>query len=101
MHRHISRASESEMVDHINLNRCDNRRCNLRICNYSQNKANSSVSKNNKLGVKGVSMKKGRYRAGMKFNGVTVLDKRFKTIEEAKAAYDACARQHQGEFSRS
>ena len=41
-------------VDHINEIKTDNRPCNLRESTKSQNGSNKSVSKSNKLGVKGV-----------------------------------------------
>ena len=111
MHRLIAGAREGECVDHINLNRLDNRRSNLRICTVAQNLYNKAATKVSKLGVKGVFLcsekrmtlqgYKRPYRAKMKVGGVVYLDRTYYTIEEAKAAYDACALKYQGEFSRS
>ena len=109
MHREITGAREGETVDHIDLDRLNNTRANLRICTMAQNLYNKKATKVNKLGVKGVFLNspkrmltyKRKYRAKCKVNGIVYLDRTYETIEEAKAAYDAVARVHQGEFSRS
>lgn len=41
IHRIIMNPVGKEVVDHINMNKADNRRCNLRICSRSQNAINS------------------------------------------------------------
>lgn len=45
-------------VDHIDGNRLDNRRSQLRICNRQKNALNNGIYKNNKSGVTGVSWHK-------------------------------------------
>lgn len=47
------------VIDHLNRNRLDNRRQNLRITGPSDNSQNKSVSKNNTTGFMGVERKKG------------------------------------------
>lgn len=53
-HRLILNPKENELCDHINRNKLDNRRCNLRICTKSQNSFNRLESSLNKSGQKGV-----------------------------------------------
>lgn len=45
-------------IDHINNNKLDNRLCNLRQVTHQQNNFNSSIRKNNKTKIKGVSWNK-------------------------------------------
>lgn len=74
MHRRI--LNTTEFVDHINHNTLDNRKCNLRIVNKSQNQMNSNR--------KGVDVRKnGRYRAYIKKNGIMVSLGVYEDKEEA------------------
>jgi hypothetical protein len=54
LHRIIIGAKEGEIVDHINRNRLDNRKENLRLVTREENARNVSISKNNKTGIIGV-----------------------------------------------
>lgn len=53
-HRFISRPESHEVVDHINRNKQDNTRHNLRNTNRSMNAYNSKIRKNNTSGKTGV-----------------------------------------------
>lgn len=54
MHRFIMNCPKNLQVDHINGNKLDNRRKNLRICTLKQNCRHKGFSKNNTSGYKGV-----------------------------------------------
>ncbi|RJE47755.1 hypothetical protein A7K50_03430 [Dehalobacter sp. MCB1] len=54
MHRALLGANSNEFVDHINRNRLDNRKSNLRIVTFQENMNNKSLYKTNSSGHKGV-----------------------------------------------
>jgi hypothetical protein len=54
MHRMIMDAPKGKIVDHINGNKLDNRKCNLRICTQVENCENSKKYVNNISGHAGV-----------------------------------------------
>lgn len=58
LHRFILNCPDNMVVDHINHNGLDNRKCNLRIVTIRENTLNRQLSKNNKSGVIGVCFKK-------------------------------------------
>lgn len=70
----------SNVIDHINHNRADNRIINLRVVSQSINNRNR-ITNNNKTGVR--LMPSGNYRASIKLNNKTIHIGTFKTIEEA------------------
>jgi len=61
LHRLITWINNSLIVDHINWDTLDNRRCNLRICNHSENSMNKKHSKNSKTWIKWVWQSKWKY----------------------------------------
>jgi hypothetical protein len=72
-------------IDHINQNRCDNRIINLRNVNASQNGQNTTVKRNNKLGIKNIRFTKSNtYEVYISYNE-TKYSKLFKTLPEAIA----------------
>jgi len=62
LHRLIMNPPANIQIDHKNLNKLDNRRCNLRICTHSQNGMNRGKQKNNTTGFKGINEDKRRKR---------------------------------------
>ena len=54
LHRFVSNAPQGKEVDHLNGNVFDNRICNLRICNRSENCSNRKVIKNRSSGYRNV-----------------------------------------------
>lgn len=54
LHRYIMCANSGTTVDHINHDTFDNRKCNLRLTNQTQQNMNQPVHQNNKLGIRGV-----------------------------------------------
>jgi len=98
MHRFIMGAKRGQMIDHKDGNGLNNQKSNLRLCTYSQNRANAiSTSKSKYLGV---SIAKGKWQASIKKNGKTIYIGRFNTAENAATAYNIYAEKHHGEFAR-
>ena len=88
-------------IDHINRNRQDNRISNLRIANRMQQRANSSVPKNNKSGFKGVSFNKqsNKWTANIQKNRKRYYLGAFNDPKAASKAYKAKAIELFGEYA--
>lgn len=91
-----------DQIDHINYTRADNRIANLRAATASENKANRPAQRNSRTGVKGVFSTKdrGAYQVAVHADRRRYYLGTFRTIEAAKAARDAKAREVHGEFFR-
>lgn len=87
-------------IDHANGNTSDNRLCNLREADTSQNSHNAKTASNNKSGYKGVSFNKssGKYIAQCNVNNIHHYLGLFKTAHDASAAYEAFASKHHKDF---
>lgn len=83
MHSLLNKTPKGFHTDHINRNKLDNRKVNLRTTTPSQNILNSKISKNNTSGYKGVQWYKNRWVARIKFNYKTMYLGRFKLLSEA------------------
>jgi len=89
-------------VDHINLDKIDNRICNLRQASTAENQHNKTEQKNNTSGFKGVSRfaRTGRWRAEIMINGTKRYLGSFGTAEAAAEAYAGAAREMHAAFAR-
>jgi hypothetical protein len=87
--------------DHINGNRLDNRRSNLRLATRSQNNINRGPGRNSTTGIKGVHFCRARkrWRAAIKCNRKFHHIGYFSDPMLAAMAYDKAAREMFGEFA--
>lgn len=88
-------------VDHINGNRLDNRRENLRLATRSQNQANKGTPTNNTSGYKGVSWRAGKWEARLRHHHRLIHLGRFQTEIEAALAYAAATRLLNADFAQA
>jgi hypothetical protein len=90
-------------IDNINMDRRDNRWCNLREATRSQNKANAPANRRNKSGFKGVHFdtSRGKWLAQIVVAGRHYHLGRFEKAEEAHTAYSEATRRLNGEYARA
>lgn len=100
LHEIILNPREGYFTDHINGDRGDNRRCNLREVTNAQNKMNSKLSKNNRFGYKGVTLFHGEIIAQIGLKRKYIRIGPFDTPEEAALAYNQKALELFGEFAK-
>ena len=108
MHREVARRQNgfldpSMQVDHINGDRRDNRRSNLRICTQNENAKNLGRYRNNTSGFKGVSFHKRcrKWQASIQVDGQLRYLGLYDTLEAAAAVYETVARAEFGSFYRT
>ena len=101
MHRVINNTPEDLQTDHINRNKLDNRRCNLRSVTNRENAFNVSTRKNSLSGHKGITWHK---KAKKWETYIQVFDKKihlgvFINIESAIKVREEAERKYFGEFA--
>ncbi|MFD2704209.1 HNH endonuclease [Salibacterium lacus] len=103
MHRELVNTPEGLKTDHINGDKLDNRKENLRICNSAQNAANKLTTKHKSTSSKyrGVMLPKGR----RKWESYIYSKRKrtrlgfFETEEEAALSYNLAAKKIFGDFA--
>ena len=104
MHQQLLQTPKGMVTDHINGDKLDNRRANLRVCTYGQNTANRPADRDNKHSTyKGVTLRKGRkanpWSAWITSGGKRLYLGVFPTDAEAAKAYNAAALRLHGEYA--
>ena len=100
LHRLIIEAPKGKSVDHINHDRLDNRKCNLRICTSSQNSMNRRKLDRNTSGHVGVCYKPkiNKWQAYITVNRKPIHLGYYKNIEEAIEARKQAEIKYFGEY---
>ena len=100
LHRFIMNCPDDMVVDHINHNKLDNRKENLRICTQQQNNMNKKMKSNNTSGVVGVSWDKthSKWIAHIGLNGKLINLGYYSTKKEAIKARQEAEIEHFGEY---
>jgi hypothetical protein len=102
MHRLLVGAEKGQQVDHINRNRLDNRKSNLRICTPKENSRNSSKRKNAVSSVyKGVTKQPNskRFICTMFVDGKRLYLGQYDEELDAAYYYNMNAKKYFGEFA--
>jgi hypothetical protein len=103
LHRMIMREPELLQVDHLNTDRLDNRKCNLRLCDRKENSRNRNTNRGSKRSrYKGVTQHQGsprwiaRIRIGVKKLNLGVFD----SENDAATAYNMAALHYYREYAK-
>ena len=101
VHRLVMNAPSDKQVDHINCNKLDNRKCNLRLCSNQENAFNRRKHYNNKSGLKGAYRDGKRWRSQIYLDGKHIHLGGYDTPEEAHQAYCDASKKYHGDFGRT
>ena len=89
------------IIDHINRNRLDNRKENLRLVNKTQNAINTKIPNNNTSGIIGVSLDKktNKWRSYISINGKRKELGKYKDFDQAVKIRLINEKKYFGEFA--
>lgn len=101
MHRVVVSAPRGVQVHHVNGERLDNRKANLRICTQAQNNVAQPIRASGSSPYRGVHRcsRADRFIAKIRIDGRSKYLGTFTDEIEAAVAYDAAARECHGEFA--
>ncbi len=102
LHRLIMGAADNEQIDHINGDKTDNRRCNLRFADHTKNQQNKGLRSDSTTGFKGVCFdrRSGKFMAYINAYGRRTYLGYFEDKNSAALAYDKAAVRLHGDFAR-
>ena len=96
MHQDVCPTRNGLYADHVNGQRLDNRRSNLREVTHSQNGQRRKVQSNSRTGFRGVIHSPNGWRAHLYCNRKHISLGYYKDIEDAARAYDKGALKYFG-----
>jgi len=101
MHNKIMDVPNGLEVDHINHNRLDNRKSNLRGCTHKENMFNRRSYKKSRSKYKGVAWHKHNkmWPSNITVDGRQIPLGYFKNEIDAAKAYDMASKKYQGAFA--
>ena len=101
LHRFIMNCPDGYVVDHINRNKLDNRKTNLRICTSSENNKNIPKRRDNNSGYPGVTLnrQKNRWVARIGYNNGYIYLGTYDKKEDAIRAKKDAERKYFGDFA--
>ena len=86
LHRYVTNNNTKNPTDHIDKNKDNNTRENLRICTYEQNARNKSFKSKNKTGFTNIFRCGKKYIIQARINGKTTTLGSYATLEDALKA---------------
>lgn len=102
LHRFLMGHPKGKEVDHINGNKLDCRKENLRICEKYQNQQNVKINSRNKSGYRGISWypSSNLWRARIQVRNEQIYLGYFEDIKLAVHVYNKAAQKYYGKFAR-
>ena len=100
MHRFLLGAQSGQTIDHIDGNRLNNTRANLRRVTPKQNQQNRKVTTQSASGYKGVTAAQGRWLARIYVDGRQIHLGYHDSAIDAATIYDHAARRFFGPYAR-
>ena len=102
LHRVVIQAKQGEIVDHVNGDKLDNRKINLRICTKAQNNQNRKTSKLNKSGYNGVSwcIRNKKWVTQIQYENKKIHIGYYIDLIDAAKAFNDAAKKYHGEFAK-
>jgi hypothetical protein len=101
LHRFLLNAPGEKVTDHINRNRLDNRRSNLRLCTRAENNCNMGIRSHNKGMYKGVYWmpNRSKWQVTIRHNKKPMFLGLFDNPHDAARMYNFWAKDLFGDFA--
>jgi len=100
LHRLIIGDRKNYIIDHIDGNKSNNRKNNLRYVTKQQNSWNRTNQSNSATKIKGVTLNEGKYRARITYNGNLINLGRYDNVEDAILARKLAENELFGQYAR-